>query len=324
MRPLTTSVGWTRPSWSGTSRPGSCLRWRPSTRCSTGWTGSIPRCTCSARSPRTGLARTPSGSRPSIAAGREVGPLAGVPTGVKDLIYTKGIRTASGSHAYADFVPDDDDVVVERITAAGAIVIGKTQVPEFGYSGTGQTPLAEPTAQPVEPGAHLGRLVGRLRRRGGHRGRAVLAGQRRRRLGPHPGQLLRGLRDQADHGPGAAVARHQGRALPGSVELGVAGTHRAADPHRRRRRARALGDRRLRRPGPAVHPLRRRRLAAGRGRRPARGAGGLQPGPGLRRGRPGRARGGGPGGHACSSATWGAPWSVPTPAGTTRTRRCCR
>src|SRR5690242_1066295 len=41
-----------------------------------------------------------------IAAGREVGPLAGVPTGVKDLIYTKGIRTASGSNAYADFVPD--------------------------------------------------------------------------------------------------------------------------------------------------------------------------------------------------------------------------
>jgi aspartyl-tRNA(Asn)/glutamyl-tRNA(Gln) amidotransferase subunit A len=69
-----------------------------------------------------------------LAAGREVGPLAGVPTGVKDLICTKGIRTASGSHAYADFVPDEDDVVVERIKAAGAVVIGKTQVPEFGYS----------------------------------------------------------------------------------------------------------------------------------------------------------------------------------------------
>ena len=54
-----------------------------------------------------------------IAAGREVGPLAGVPTGVKDLIYTKGIRTGSGSYAYADFVPDEDDVVVERITAGG-------------------------------------------------------------------------------------------------------------------------------------------------------------------------------------------------------------
>ncbi len=83
-----------------------------------------------------------------IAAGGEVGPLAGVPTGVKDLICTKGIRTASGSAAYADFVPDEDDVVVERINAAGAVVIGKTQVPEFGYSGTGQTPLAEPTRNP--------------------------------------------------------------------------------------------------------------------------------------------------------------------------------
>jgi len=83
-----------------------------------------------------------------ITAGHEVGPLAGVPTGVKDLIYTEGIRTASGSHAYADFVPDEDDVVVERIKAAGAVVIGKTQVPEFGYSGTGQTPIAEPTRNP--------------------------------------------------------------------------------------------------------------------------------------------------------------------------------
>jgi aspartyl-tRNA(Asn)/glutamyl-tRNA(Gln) amidotransferase subunit A len=83
-----------------------------------------------------------------IAAGHQVGPLAGVPTGVKDLIYTKGIRTASGSHAYADFVPEEDDVVVERIKAAGAVVIGKTQVPEFGYSGTGQTQLAEPTRNP--------------------------------------------------------------------------------------------------------------------------------------------------------------------------------
>jgi len=83
-----------------------------------------------------------------ITAGHEVGSLAGVPTGVKDLIYTEGIRTASGSHAYADFVPDEDDVVVERIKAAGAVVIGKTQVPEFGYSGTGQTPIAEPTRNP--------------------------------------------------------------------------------------------------------------------------------------------------------------------------------
>ena len=62
-----------------------------------------------------------------LAAGEEVGPLAGVPVGIKDLVCTKGIRTASGSVAYKDFVPDEDDVVVERLKDAGAVIIGKDQ-----------------------------------------------------------------------------------------------------------------------------------------------------------------------------------------------------
>lgn len=53
-----------------------------------------------------------------IAAGGAAKPLVGVPTGVKDLISTKGIRTASGSFAYADFVPDEDDVVAETCVRA--------------------------------------------------------------------------------------------------------------------------------------------------------------------------------------------------------------
>jgi aspartyl-tRNA(Asn)/glutamyl-tRNA(Gln) amidotransferase subunit A len=48
-----------------------------------------------------------------IARGEAVGPLAGVPIGIKDLISTKGIRTAMGSPVYGDFVPDEDDVVVD-------------------------------------------------------------------------------------------------------------------------------------------------------------------------------------------------------------------
>jgi aspartyl-tRNA(Asn)/glutamyl-tRNA(Gln) amidotransferase subunit A len=52
------------------------------------------------------------------------------------------VRTACGSYGHADFIPDDDDAAVERVKAADAIVIGKTQVPDFGYSGTGQTPLS--------------------------------------------------------------------------------------------------------------------------------------------------------------------------------------
>jgi len=55
-----------------------------------------------------------------IMAGKPVGPLAGVPVGIKDLVCTKGIKTVSGSWAYADFVPDEDDVVVERLKDAGA------------------------------------------------------------------------------------------------------------------------------------------------------------------------------------------------------------
>lgn len=86
-----------------------------------------------------------------IMAGRPLGILAGVPVGHKDLILTKGVRTASGSLAYKDFVPEEDDVVVERMRAAGAIMIGKTNVPEFGYSPTGHNPVFETTRNPWNP-----------------------------------------------------------------------------------------------------------------------------------------------------------------------------
>ncbi|MGI3777777.1 MAG: amidase [Janthinobacterium lividum] len=87
----------------------------------------------------------------AIAAGEPVGRLAGVPIGVKDLICTAGIRTTSGSAAYADFVPDEDDIVVERVRAAGAVILGKTNVPEFGYSGVGHNPIFETTRNPWNP-----------------------------------------------------------------------------------------------------------------------------------------------------------------------------
>ena len=92
----------------------------------------------------------------ALARGEEVGPLAGVPIGVKDLICTKGIRTVSGSPAYVDFVPDEDDVVVERARAAGAVILGKTNVPEFGYSGVGHSPVFPATCNPWNPGRTSG------------------------------------------------------------------------------------------------------------------------------------------------------------------------
>lgn len=87
----------------------------------------------------------------AIANGKPVGPLAGVPVAIKDLICTKGIKTVSGSYAYKDFVPDEDDVVVERLRAADAVILGKTNVPEFGYSGVGHNSVFATTRNPWNP-----------------------------------------------------------------------------------------------------------------------------------------------------------------------------
>ena len=68
----------------------------------------------------------------AVMAGDEVGALHGVPIGIKDLTPTAGIRTTFGSTLFADHVPSDDAAVVKRIKQAGAIVVGKTNTPEFG------------------------------------------------------------------------------------------------------------------------------------------------------------------------------------------------
>jgi len=60
------------------------------------------------------------------------GPLAGLPIAYKDLVATKGIRTTMGSLVYRDNVPAEDHALVQRLSAAGAITIGKTNTPEFG------------------------------------------------------------------------------------------------------------------------------------------------------------------------------------------------
>ena len=83
-----------------------------------------------------------------ISKNKDPGPLAGVPVGIKDLVCSKGIKTVSGSYFYKDFVPEEDDVSVERLINAGAIVLGKTNVPEFGYSGVGHNPVFETTRNP--------------------------------------------------------------------------------------------------------------------------------------------------------------------------------
>jgi amidase len=66
------------------------------------------------------------------ARGENLGPLHGLPVAHKDLMETRGIRTTFGSPLYKDYVPTEDDLIVERIRRAGAITIGKTNTPEFG------------------------------------------------------------------------------------------------------------------------------------------------------------------------------------------------
>jgi amidase len=67
-----------------------------------------------------------------LARGESMGPLHGFPHAVKDLQHVKGIRSTQGSPIFKDFIPSDDSLMVERLRRAGAIIIGKTNAPEFG------------------------------------------------------------------------------------------------------------------------------------------------------------------------------------------------
>ncbi len=84
------------------------------------------------------------------ARGEPLGPLHGLPIAHKDLVPTRGIRTTWGSPIYRDFVPDQDALIVERIRHAGAITIGKTNVPEFGAGSQTYNPVFGATLNPYD------------------------------------------------------------------------------------------------------------------------------------------------------------------------------
>ncbi|CAN5492843.1 amidase [soil metagenome] len=69
-----------------------------------------------------------------ILRGEYRGPLHGIPISLKDLVHTRGIRTSAGSRVLADFVPTEDATIVERLDAAGAILLGKNNMLEFAYA----------------------------------------------------------------------------------------------------------------------------------------------------------------------------------------------
>ena len=83
--------------------------------------------------------------------GAAAGPLHGLPIAHKDLVSTAGIRTTSGSPIFADLVPDVDDLLVERARVAGALLLGKTNTPEFGAGSQTFNEVFGPTRNPYDP-----------------------------------------------------------------------------------------------------------------------------------------------------------------------------
>lgn len=78
----------------------------------------------------------------------EVGPLAGVPVAIKDLINVSGVPTTYGSVPLTNNIPDQNDVLVDRLKNAGAIIVGKTNTPEFGRKTVTENLLVGPTRNP--------------------------------------------------------------------------------------------------------------------------------------------------------------------------------
>ena len=90
-------------------------------------------------------------ARDEVARGKWRGPLHGIPVAVKDLLAMKGTVTTSGSKIFADHVTDRDAAAVERLRAAGAVIVGKTRLSEFAYWPGSTNPHYGPTPNPRDP-----------------------------------------------------------------------------------------------------------------------------------------------------------------------------
>ncbi len=92
----------------------------------------------------------------TLKKGAALPPLHGIPVSIKDLTPTKGIRTTWGSKIYEHHVPDEDALAVQRLKAAGAIVVGKTNTPEFGAGGNTFNAVFGATRNPWNPALTCG------------------------------------------------------------------------------------------------------------------------------------------------------------------------
>ena len=83
-----------------------------------------------------------------LSQGKNDMPLVGIPISIKDLELIRGIRTTLGSLIFQETVPDSDSAVVERVRAAGGVILGKTNAPEFGLQETTENRLRDPCRNP--------------------------------------------------------------------------------------------------------------------------------------------------------------------------------
>lgn len=95
-----------------------------------------------------------------LAAGEPPGPLAGVPVGIKDITPVAGLRTTYGSPLYAEHVPAEDAVLVARLRSAGAVVVGKTNTPEFAAGANTWNTVFGATRNPWNPALTAGGSTG--------------------------------------------------------------------------------------------------------------------------------------------------------------------
>src|ERR1700704_2282359 len=160
----------------------------------------------------------------AVARGDKLGPLHGVPVSIKDLVDVKDVHTRHGSAIFEDNVAQADDVLVQRLRAAGAIIVGKSTTPEFGVKGLTDGPSFGVTRNPWNlertPGGSSGGGAG-----------AVGAGAGPLATGPQ------------GWGPGA------GPALTRARRLRQQRLCRTARPHHHRRRDHAFGAGRAQRQG---------------------------------------------------------------------------
>ncbi|WP_428265640.1 amidase [Haliangium sp.] len=95
-------------------------------------------------------------ARAAIYRGDEVGPLCGLPVGIKDVTATAGLRTTYASPLFAHHVPDRDALLVARLRAAGAVIVGKTNTPEMAVGAHTDNEVFGPTRNPWDPSRTVG------------------------------------------------------------------------------------------------------------------------------------------------------------------------